>query len=42
MKKPQWTDKKLKKWLAWAHENIDRNFENVIFTYELLLLLSLY
>lgn len=34
MKKPLLTEKHVTKRLAWAHENIDRDFENVIFTDE--------
>lgn len=32
IKKPLLTEKHVTKRLAWAHENIDRDFENVIFT----------
>ncbi|KMQ87689.1 transposable element tcb1 transposase [Lasius niger] len=34
MKKPLLTEKHVTKRLAWAHENIDRDFSNVIFTDE--------
>lgn len=34
MKKPLLTEKHVTKRLAWAHENIDRDFDNVIFTDE--------
>lgn len=34
MKKPLLTEKHVTKRLIWAHENIDRDFSNVIFTDE--------